>query len=83
MEIKYAIVFDSLAKESFTEAYFYLKSESPAAANGFKEELEYRLLLISKTPYMSVIGSKKGIQNHTGRLQFTVTGLLIKLKIKR
>ena len=52
MEIKYNIVFDSLANESFTDAYLYLKSESPAAANGFKEELEYRILQLSKTPYM-------------------------------
>lgn len=52
MEVKYNIVFDRLAKESFTEAYFYLKNESPAAANGFKEELEHRLILISQSPYM-------------------------------
>lgn len=50
--VKYSIVFDSLATQSLTEAYLYLKAELPSAANGFKEELEEVLLLLTTAPYV-------------------------------
>lgn len=74
--VKYSIVFDSLATQSLTEAYLYLKAELPSAANGFKEELEEVLLLLTTAPYVFQKDrfKKKITKANTVPLSSTISG---------
>lgn len=78
--VKYTIVFDSLATQSLTEAYLYLKNELPSAANGFKEELEEVLILLTTTPF--IFEKDRFKKNNTGNYRaFIIYNFRITYKI--